>query len=241
MATLQQKRTSLRDMAYGAIKLLIMSGQLPPGSRVTELELTERLGVSRTPVREALNQLVRDGLVTARAKSGFSVMKLDMTKAKEAFALREELEAYAVSLACKNATASDHARLRDIIAECDALAEDPDRSIQNSLMEMEIGIDLHRVIAELTKNTLLANTLNGILDRCQMYIWMDLKQPDGWDVARTDHRTLVEAICARDEAAAIEITRRHVHETCEGIVKLLQEREDLQSLMFSAQQGSRSI
>ncbi|WP_158569213.1 GntR family transcriptional regulator [Pseudotabrizicola alkalilacus] len=217
----------LRQSTYESIKSLIITGQIAPGSRVTETDLSDRLGVSRTPIREALTRLERDGLVIQRAKQGFAVADFDLAKAEDVFALRVELECFAVRLACRNMDNTGRARLHQMIADCDALEATPERSLHHNLLELQIGLRLHHVIAELSGNALLADTLNGLLDQCQIYIWMDLTRFDHWNEARAEHRALVDGICAGDAETAQTIVRQHIEDTARNVAALLMRRKDI--------------
>ena len=227
----QTRRGHLRQSTYDSVKTLIITGQLAPGARVTEAELTERLGVSRTPVREALNRLERDGLVVGREKNGFAVSAFDIDTAREAFELREVLEAHSTAQACENATVRDQKKLLAMIAECEQLAARPERSARHKLQEFQIGIDIHRAIAGMSGNAMLAKVLDDVLDRCQIYVWMDLTLLNDWETARDEHRELINAICARDAAQAVAIIRKHVSETRRNVIELMRARADLRELV----------
>lgn len=211
--------------------MLIITGQLAPGSRVTEPDLTGRLGVSRTPVREALNRLERDGFVVARPRNGFSIMTIDVVTVEEAFDMRALLEIEATRLTARGITDQGRAMLRSLIAECDALAVVSERTLREDLRELQIGIDLHRVIARLSGNRLLANILDGILDRCQAYVWLDVTGHNNFASAREEHREIVEAICRSDEKASVELTRKHILEAREGILNILRRRRSLHDIL----------
>ena len=81
-----KKRGLLRRSAYNSLKAMIVTGQLPPGARVLVEDLAAKLSISRTPVREALNQLERDGLVSERPRQGYAVKEFDLTMFRESFA-----------------------------------------------------------------------------------------------------------------------------------------------------------
>jgi DNA-binding GntR family transcriptional regulator len=224
-------RGNLRQTTYEAIKMLIVTGQLAPGSRVTEADLADRLEVSRTPVREALSRLERDGFVLPRPRNGYSIMQIDIDAVNEAFDVRNLLEAEATRLATRTINVTGCAALRAIIEECDALAALSERSLQDDLREMQIGIDLHRIIAELSGNRLLCDLLGGILDRCQAYVWLDVTSLNSFAAAREEHRNIVEAICRGDEDTAVALTRRHVSEARENILSVLRLRRGVHDLM----------
>jgi DNA-binding GntR family transcriptional regulator len=219
-------QSPLRQSAYEAIKAMIVTGQLAPGRRVTELDLAEQLQVSRTPVREALNRLQRDGLVVERPRTGFAVVQFDEKMLREVFDLRAELDSYATGLAVERITDDQVTSLIEILDKCDELAR-TDPSPRGRLEEMELGMDLHRQIARISGNSLLAELLDGLLVKCQVYVWMELTQLDEFSVARADHRLIVEAIAARDADMARDQTRRHIRQSRDGILSLLRMKRDM--------------
>jgi DNA-binding GntR family transcriptional regulator len=83
-----KKKNTPRDSVYGSLKAMIVTGQLPPGARVAENDLAAKLKVSRTPVREALNRLERDGLVTGRPRQGYAIKDFDLGMFREAKSAR---------------------------------------------------------------------------------------------------------------------------------------------------------
>ncbi|MDR7126691.1 GntR family transcriptional regulator [Pseudotabrizicola sp. 4114] len=215
-----------RHSAYEAIKAMIVTGHLAPGRRVTEQDLTEQLQVSRTPVREALNRLQRDGLVVERPRTGFAVVAFDETMLHEVFDLRAELDAYATRLAVDRITPADLKVLDDLLNAGDEVARtDPTRL--GRLAEMELGMDLHRAIARCSGNTLLAETLDGLLIKCQVFVWMELTQMQEFETARADHRAIVGAIAAKDAARACTLSRCHIRQSRDGILGLMHMRRDL--------------
>ncbi|MFC4216265.1 GntR family transcriptional regulator [Pseudophaeobacter arcticus] len=217
---------SLRQSTYESIRALIVTGHLSPGERVTEMELVNQLGVSRTPVREALNRLQRDGLVVERPRSGFAVVRFDETMLGEAFDLRAELDAYATRLAVARITAEEVQMLRQLLSDCDALAQ-TDHSPRGRMSEMEMGIDFHRAIARFSGNGLLADAIDLLLIKCQVFVWMELTQLDEWKTAREDHWAIFDAIAAGDVDQACQQSRRHIEQSRDGILRVLRLRSDL--------------
>ena len=219
-------QSPLRHSTYEAIKAMIVTGQLSPGRRVTELDLADQLQVSRTPVREALNRLQRDGLVVERARTGFAVVQFDEKMLRDVFDLRAELDSYATRLAVQNITDADVAALFALLDRCDDLAR-IDPSPRGRMEEMELGMELHRSIARFSGNALLADVLDGLLVKCQVYVWMELTQLDEFRAAREDHRAIVTAIAARDADRACDRSRLHINQSRDGILGLLQIKRDM--------------
>jgi DNA-binding GntR family transcriptional regulator len=98
---------------------------------------------------------------------------------------------------------------------------------------MELGMDLHRQIARISGNALLAELLDGLLVKCQVFVWMELTQLDEFNVARADHRLIVEAIAIRDADMARDHTRRHIRQSREAILGLLQLKRDMRESYFA--------
>ena len=227
-----RRKSTLRNSAYESLKGMIITGQLPPGVRLMEVELAERLQVSRTPIREALNRLERDGLVVGR-RQGYAVNTFDLDMFREAFAIREVLDGYATELACANITTAGKQRLRGLIQECEKLAKSP-RTREHMFRELQVGMEIHRAIAEFSGNAMLAETLNGILDKCLHYVWMELLWLDEWQIAREEHAGIVEAICDGDAALASALAKRHIRESCTNASRLLEARGEFQSFLATA-------
>jgi DNA-binding FadR family transcriptional regulator len=94
-------------------------------------------------------------------------------------------------------------------------------------------MDLHRQIARISGNSLLAELLDGLLVKCQVYVWMELTQLDEFHAARADHRMIVEAIAARDADQACEHSRSHIRQSRDGILGLLQMKRDMRDSYFA--------
>ncbi|WP_275448184.1 GntR family transcriptional regulator [Mesorhizobium retamae] len=230
----KQTKNTLRDAVYNSLKKMIVTGQIPPGARVTENDIAAKLNVSRTPIREAFNRLERDGLITGRPRQGYVVTEFDLNMFREAFDIREVLDGYSAELAAVAATEEDKLRLREILAECEGLAAIPNRTVNDQFQELQIGIDLHRVIAQIGGNSMLHGMLCGILDKCQHYVWAELLWLDEWKVTREEHTKIVEAICAGEVELAGKLARAHVRGSRDGILRLLQMRSDYQTFLTKA-------
>jgi DNA-binding GntR family transcriptional regulator len=229
-----RRKNTLRDSVYESVKQMIVTGKLPPGARMTEAELAEKLKVSRTPVREALNRLERDDLVTGRPRQGYAVKAFDLDMFREAFEIRELLDGHATELATAKITAEGKARLRAMVAECERLAASPERGSQDMFKELQVGIDIHRVIAEIGGNAMLCDMINKILDQCQHYVWMELLWLDEWKLTRHEHTAIVDAICSGDARRAGDLARHHVRGSRNNILRMLETRTEYRNFLVSA-------
>jgi DNA-binding GntR family transcriptional regulator len=217
-------KSTLARTAYESLRALILTGELQPGARLIEIELAMRLKVSRTPLREALNRLARDGLVTHESHRGYVVAEFDVDYFEDAFGMREALDGYAALQATLHIVDEDRQTLQSIVRRCDELASEKDRSIDSLLEEMQLGLEVHRVIARASGNRMLAQTLGEILDRCQYFVWLELLWLDEWAAARREHAAIVEAICRGEGERAAELARNHVRGSKNNVVRFLKAR-----------------
>src|SRR5262245_58457546 len=117
------KKGTLKESVYESLKRMVQTGELRPGSRLTELDLAARLKVSRTPLREALNRLERDGLVTNKPRHGYFVTVFDLKALEDAFDVRELLDAHAAAQAAGKIGREDKDQLRSLVRQCDELSK----------------------------------------------------------------------------------------------------------------------
>jgi DNA-binding GntR family transcriptional regulator len=219
-----ERGKTLKEAVYGSLKAMILIGELQPGSRLTESALAGRLKVSRTPLREALNRLERDGLVTNRPRHGCFVAAFDLKTFEESFGLREVLDGYAAQQAAARSNPEDKVRLRAVLARGHALARLPEHSMDQMVEQLQLGLELHHAIAEASGNSQLKDALSRILDRCHHFVWMELLWLDQWHAAHDEHVQIVDAICSGDGERAAELARRHVRGSGNNIRRLLQAR-----------------
>jgi DNA-binding GntR family transcriptional regulator len=211
----------LRESVYESLRTMILTGELPPGSRLPESDLATRLRVSRTPLREALNRLERDGLVTKRPRQGCFAAVFDLKSLEDALDMREVLDGYAARQAAAMIAAQDKLTLRNLVERCDELAGRVPHRMDDMIEEMQLGLQIHLVIARVTGNALLHETVSRILDKYQHFIWLELLSLDEWGTARREHAEIVDAVCAGDGVRAAELAIRHARGSRNNILRLL--------------------
>ena len=191
---------SLADKAYHEIRGLIVSLELAPGAVIEERELIERLGIGRTPVREALRRLAQERLVEVYPRRGMFVTGVDVRELARLSEVRAALEPEAARLAAERATDADRSRLDDLLEELDAN--------QSDLMDLDERI--HRAVYRAAHNDLLEGTLEQYYVLA-LRIWMlALDHDAGLEEAVQAHRTLLEAIRDGDGERAADEMRAHV-------------------------------
>ena len=208
---------SLADQAYLRLREEIIGVALSPGTVLREEELTRRLGVGRTPVREAVQRLHRDGFVTVIPRRGTLVSEINITDLAAIYEVRARLESWAAGLAAERAGAADRAEAGGLLAE---LAELEARGGYEELLALDRRI--HRFAYRCAKNDFLAETLdqyhNLSLRILNVAMQRFPKLTPRLDEVVRDQRRLLEAIVAGDGAAAERAAAEHVT-TFEGEIR----------------------
>lgn len=228
------KKGTLKESVYDSLRRMIQVGELMPGGRLTEIDLAMKLKVSRTPLREALNRLERDGLVTNKPRHGYFVTVFDLKTLEDAFDVREVLDAHAAALATEKIGPDDKDRLRAIVRQSDDMAKRKNRPMEDLVEEMRLGFEIHRIIARASGNEFLSDSLAKIFDKFQHFVWIELLYLNEWEIARQEHAAIVEAVCSGDGAAAADLARRHVRGSKNNIVRFLRAKTAYQAAVVRA-------
>ncbi len=211
---------SVRQKTYVELKNLILTGSLRPSERVAESRLAELLGVSRTPLREALMKLEKEGLVVGRRNVGYSVADVDLAAVCDMLVVREALDARAAEIACVTATQADLERVRDIINEMTILNEPKTPEPPDAARQLELGLLIHKVIAQITRNEALIRITDQIYDQLQLALLLEVIWIDREDSGLDQHRAIADALFARDPVAAAHAARVHVQSSLKNMTKM---------------------
>jgi DNA-binding GntR family transcriptional regulator len=205
MVTLERAEP-LTERVAETIRRAILSGQLTPGMRLSVPELARQLGVSRTPAREALLVLERDGLIGARGSSGMEVLVGDQRGLVEVLEIREAMEGLAARLAAERMADADRERLEKLIELHLAALEDHDLD-----RHVELDAKFHALVREGANNTRLASMLERI-EHQVVLINRALSDSVGFEprALKKDHKAIVDAISAHDPERAEAAMRKHV-------------------------------
>lgn len=224
---------TLKQSAYEGLRGMILSGEVQPGEQLRERDLSERLGVSRTPLREALNQLEREGLVESQPHRGYFVPILDLKTAEELLDLRMMLDGYAAALAADVISEEGIAELKDVMGRLAKFAASADLAIEDLAEEVRVGMRIHDVIARETGHRFLYETLRQLYGRLSLLIWVDVLWVDKWDLTRAEHKEIVEAVIARDKDRAVAAAKVHVQRSRDDLKRVVQ----AQSLLHGKSRG----
>ena len=188
--------------AYGLILQAIDTGIYKPGSRLVESELADRFGVSRTPIREALQRLETQSMLTRDGRS-LIVASLDHSQMAELYTVRTALEGLAAELAAQHAAAEEIQVLYDMVAEDHAFIDQPTKLSQANRR-------FHRQIHLASHNRFLVQQLDLVYRSMALLASTSLAAEGRGEVALAEHLAIVQAIEARDGAAASKALREHL-------------------------------
>ena len=196
---------TLRKQVADALRIAVAHGELQPGERLVERVLCERIGVSRTSLREALRELENEGIVTNLPNRGLIISQLDAKIAKDVFDVRAALEGLISRLFCENATDVQLAALR-------AAFVDVKRSYaeETSYRQIDAKTRFYDVLMEGADNPEAERMLRSIHIRVSQLRVLSLSSPKRRQTSLKELSTLVEAVCARDCVLAEKLSRDHV-------------------------------
>ena len=224
MTTLPKlERQHLHDVVVDHIRNFIVEGVLSPGAKLNEREICETLGISRTPLREALKVLASEGLITIEPNKGASVFQLSEAEIREMFEMMGGVEAFSGELACERITPAELTAIKGLHYEmlaCRAKNDLPGYYRCNQL--------IHDHINEAARNTILQQTYVSLNRRLKAFRFRSNFNVPKWDRAVQEHEEMIKALEARDGARLAAIMRAH----------LLQKRNIVLSEMISSDAGN---
>ena len=203
--TVNDDALSLGEKAYQAIRKAIRQRRFRSGDRLRETELAEMLGLSRTPIRDALARLQVEGLAADNGQRGFSIIEFDHSIVTELFVIREILEGAAATLAARNAQDAELAWLRSLHDEYASLVD------SGQVSELtEKNRQFHEALALCAHNRFLLKMLEPIRDALGLLGESNLMDDQRVRENLTDHQDIVSALENRDPVAAHEVTQKHI-------------------------------
>lgn len=195
----------LRDVVFNTLRNAILTGELSPGERLMEIKLADKLGVSRTPIREAIRKLELEGLVVNTPRKGAEVANISAADLRDVLEVRKSLEILAINLACQKMTQESLDELYENIQEFK-------RSI-DSKGATDIAytdVSFHDIIYKSTGNNRLIQILNNIREQMYRYRLEYIKDRESWKTLVDEHMAIYEAIKNRDSEAAVRAILTHI-------------------------------
>ncbi|GAB5458339.1 MAG: GntR family transcriptional regulator [Henriciella sp.] len=207
------------EQAYEEIKRRVLNNEYPPGYQTLEGELATQLGVSRTPVREALIRLENEGLVELIPRRGFRVVPLDISDMEEIYSILTALECEAAeTLAARKPDADELRPLRKAMDDMDLALEN-----ENLVDWAEADNRYHRALLELSGNRRLARMASSVRDQGHRARAITLKLRDKPTQSNVEHRAVLDTIAAGNAQQAFLLHRQHRKRTSQLLLTLLRE------------------
>lgn len=195
----------LRDAVLKALRNEILTGKLMPGERLLEIELSERLGVSRTPVREALHNLELEGLVTTQPRRGARVTNINVKALRDVLEVRLAMETLAICLACDRITEEQKQSLKAALEKVEMGVKDRDTDAIT-----EADVEFHNVIFAAAHNERLTSIVNNLQEQMFRYRFEYIKDPSNYEDISREHRIMYDAIMSKDKDMAVDAIREHI-------------------------------
>lgn len=209
----------LRDMVYKSLRKDILTGRINPGEHLLELELSSRLGVSRTPVREALRMLELEGLVIMLPRRGARVSKITEKSMQDVLEIRESLDALCVELACDRITAQEKEELRKACEAFEkAVATNDSRKIA------EADVRFHDTLIKAAKNDRLVDIEDNLSQSMYRFRFEYINVGNGHENLVIEHRRIYESVINGDKVSAAEAARIHIENQRASILSRIQEQ-----------------
>lgn len=208
------KNVDLRQIVYEKIKEAIVEGIIKPGEKLSEVELANKMAVSRTPVREAIRQLAKTGLVSLTPRKGAFVTVPTLEDASALYELRANLEMFAVTLIAQSPPKKDLEKFRDIFFNMDNDTDPKEYLIQDR--------KFHNFLYEASGNRFLKGVLLDILDMINLYRPYSLAERNYLKALSEGHIAIIDAILVKDGVKAREEMKEHINLTRSGVEEYLQ-------------------
>ena len=210
----------LRDVVFNTLREAILRGDLVPGERLMELQLAAKLGVSRTPIREAIRMLEQEGLAITIPRKGAIVAGMTEKDMQDVLEIREALEELSVQVACDKITDEEIAKLRKNMKNFEHSLKSGD------LKKMaQADVEFHDVIYQATDNPKLISMLNNLREQMYRYRVEYLKNPQNHDQLLKEHEAIYKGIVEKDKAAVTEMIRKHISNQVDVVKNIIREQE----------------
>ena len=210
----------LRDVVFNTLRMAILKGELKPGERLMEIQLANRLGVSRTPIREAIRKLELEGLVLMIPRKGAEVAKITVKNLRDVLEVRRALEELAVQIASDNITEEEINALKKA-------AKDFERTVKgNNLTEItEADVNFHEIIYLATQNQRLIQILGNLREQMYRYRAEYLKDSKTHKKLIEEHDNIIAALEVHDKDSAVEAICIHIDNQEISVMNNIVERE----------------
>jgi DNA-binding GntR family transcriptional regulator len=210
----------LRDVVFNTLRQAILTGELKPGERLMEIHLANRLGVSRTPIREAIRKLELEGLVTMIPRRGAEVAQITEKSMNDVLEVRRAVDALCAELACERITKEELESLKDA---CDAFEQAVKTKDIKRIAEADV--ELHDIIVQATGNQRLIQLVNTLSEQMYRYRFEYIKDYSQHEKLVEEHRIIYESIVKKDRNTASEAAKMHIDNQERTIIMQIRKEE----------------
>lgn len=210
----------LRELVFESLREAIISGVLHPGERMMEIQLAEEMGVSRTPVREAIRKLELEGLVLMIPRKGAYVSGVSLKEVSDVFEIRLALEGLAAELAATRITEEELEKLERCLLIISKEIENDDLS-----KVVEIDTEFHTLLYQASRNERLSLIISNLREQIQRFRKTSLSGPGRMRAALDEHSRLVEAISERDAETARRLAQEHIENAENSLMEVIRQEK----------------
>ena len=212
----------LRDVVFNTLRQAILTGELKPGERLMEIHLANKLGVSRTPIREAIRKLELEGLVIMIPRRGAEVAQITEKNLKDVLEVRRALDALCAELACDRISEEEMTRLREA---CTAFERATATGDVKTIAKADVA--LHDIIVKATGNDRLISLVNNLSEQMYRYRFEYIKDESQHAKLVEEHRSIIESIARKDKRAASEAARIHIDNQESSVMKQIRQEKNV--------------
>ena len=211
----------LRDVVFNTLRDAILKGEIAPGERLMEIHLAEKLGVSRTPIREAIRMLEQEGLAITIPRKGAQVARMTEKDLEDVLEIRDALDQLAITTAARRIT-------EEQIDELVAAMEDFEAAVDTGEDRDVVRTDeaFHNVIYEAAGNPKLSTIVQNLKEQMYRYRYEYIKDNDEPEKLIEEHRSMIEGLKDRDEDRLREVMHRHLENQMEGVRSVIRQQQE---------------
>lgn len=212
----------LRDVVFNTLRQEILTGKMKPGERLMEIHLANKLGVSRTPIREAIRKLELEGLVIMIPRRGAEVAQITWKNLKDVLEVRRALDVLAIELACERMPQESIGSLYRACETFEAATK-----TQDTRKIAEADVAFHDIIVVSTGNNRLMQLVNNLAEQMYRYRFEYLKDDSQHRMLVREHQEMYQSILNGDKTAAANVVKKHIDNQEEAIIRQLRlEKEE---------------
>lgn len=207
----------LREVVCESLREAIRNGALKPGERIMEIQLAEELGVSRTPVREAIRKLELEGYVVMMPRRGTYVASMSIRDINEIFEIRTALESLSNGLAADHITDEELEHLQRLLVIIGGYIKE-----ENIEKIVETDIEFHDTIYHAARNTRLVGIISNLRDQLTRFRTLSMSYPGRLEATLEEHRLIIDAIARGDRKSASKAAERHMENSEKTLLKAME-------------------